>query len=916
MDGNQHRIHYRPVGSGTWTEIQANGANASPRTLTDLTPGTEYEVAISRRCPPPGNHWSSVGNSTRFWTQTAPTGVNDYGIAYNGTIQYLEVTANDYDVNGDKVTMSPFFQPELVSGSGTVGQFLNNYLSFQPDANFEGEAVIRYRPYDGFTEGNLTNVVIEVKTARNICAAACGSPNLIADGCVILSNCLPMGYTPDFNCNGGMFDQSPTTTDRCEICIGPSSANCTIADYTTMPFISLDACNSNVILVRAPHKGSVCQVRGNTFLSGEWMTVWGNTRMLNAGTYCFSFWAFNPTPRLNPTPSPDNLCESQPFIQATLNGTTMLSTVVAPSGIWQNYSFVFTLTTQGSANIEIDILSDGNACFAPLRGNDLVLDQFELHDLNQSQPLGFQVTPEYINICESGCATFYYGALVNMNCGLAGNCPVPRLTVLPTNGITINPMAGTITYCGNTSQTFIATLTEGNGKCAESQIFSANVIPRPRPMAVASPATICGLAETVVLNAYDGLGTPGITYVWQPGEMTGPIVTVIPIQTTTYTVTATNAQGCSNTAEVTVLSNECCVPGTVLIDQDIYSSAWFGQNGSMHGQNYFFKNANFYVDSELTVSHSRLTFTEGSGMYITGGARLINSEFTGCAGEKWAGIFAQSHFSATRCTIRNAEVGIHSNVEMFGGGQGGIFNNLIIAEGAPGDAGIRIANLTYGRISCNRIDNYQTGLHFVNPNPLPQPGSIQIQANAFKNYSTGILIQGGDVGEQAYFDGLGTVIGPADNRWLDPNQPGPERVVGSSTDWHIRSFGSEYDAGPYVTAIPNNDLSPLDLCSWSGEVGQGWRKANGDKPSSVPEIFLYPNPAGNDVQLLVNLGDSEASVRATFYNSKGERALNIEGLRSNEIRTLSLQGIAQGLYVMELLLPDGNTVYRKLQIAR
>ncbi|MCS7086523.1 MAG: fibronectin type III domain-containing protein, partial [Bacteroidia bacterium] len=68
LEGNQHKIRYRPVGSSTWTEVQANGANASPCTLTGLTPGTEYEVAVSRRCPPPGNHWSEWSGTTQFST--------------------------------------------------------------------------------------------------------------------------------------------------------------------------------------------------------------------------------------------------------------------------------------------------------------------------------------------------------------------------------------------------------------------------------------------------------------------------------------------------------------------------------------------------------------------------------------------------------------------------------------------------------------------------------------------------------------------------------------------------------------------------------------------------------------------------------------------------------------------------------
>lgn len=44
----------------------------------------------------------------------------------------------------------------------------------------------------------------------------------------------------------------------------------------------------------------------------------------------------------------------------------------------------------------------------------------------------------------------------------------------------------------------------------------------------------------------------GVTYVWQPGGLTGSSVTVTPATTTTYTVTGTDANGCTGTNTVTI----------------------------------------------------------------------------------------------------------------------------------------------------------------------------------------------------------------------------------------------------------------------------------------------------------------------------------------------------------------------------
>lgn len=57
---------------------------------------------------------------------------------------------------------------------------------------------------------------------------------------------------------------------------------------------------------------------------------------------------------------------------------------------------------------------------------------------------------------------------------------------------------------------------------------------------------------TITASAYDG--DSNYTYVWSPGGMTGPSITVLPDSTTFYTVTATDGKGCQATeiAAVTV----------------------------------------------------------------------------------------------------------------------------------------------------------------------------------------------------------------------------------------------------------------------------------------------------------------------------------------------------------------------------
>ena len=70
----------------------------------------------------------------------------------------------------------------------------------------------------------------------------------------------------------------------------------------------------------------------------------------------------------------------------------------------------------------------------------------------------------------------------------------------------------------------------------------------PTVTTTASPATICaGQSSTLTASGAS-------TYSWSTGQNTSSI-TVTPDSTTTYTVTGTDANGCSNTADVTVTVN-------------------------------------------------------------------------------------------------------------------------------------------------------------------------------------------------------------------------------------------------------------------------------------------------------------------------------------------------------------------------
>ena len=122
-----------------------------------------------------------------------------------------------------------------------------------------------------------------------------------------------------------------------------------------------------------------------------------------------------------------------------------------------------------------------------------------------------------------------------------------------------NTGAGTqsIIVTPSSTTTYSVTATDGNGCSATDDVA---VIVNALPAVVAFPDTAICEGSTVVLTA-----TGGVSYSWDLAPPT-PSVTVSPVITTTYNVTATDANSCMGTASVIVTVN---TNPTVVASQDV-----------------------------------------------------------------------------------------------------------------------------------------------------------------------------------------------------------------------------------------------------------------------------------------------------------------------------------------------------------
>jgi hypothetical protein len=206
---------------------------------------------------------------------------------------------------------------------------------------------------------------------------------------------------------------------------------------------------------------------------------------------------------------------------------------------------------------------------------------------NISQTATFTVTPTN-GSC--GGATFAVTVTVNPKPSITdlsiSTCTGNTFTLLPVNGADgIIPVGTTYSWTspivtggltGGTSsgwtgsisgslinptsspQTATYTITPKAGNCTGST-FTATVNINPLPTITVTPDTTICAGSSVVLNAGGG-----VSYSWTPSAglsaTTGNSVTATPAATTTYAVTGTNSNGCSNTAAVIVTLGDLVNP--------------------------------------------------------------------------------------------------------------------------------------------------------------------------------------------------------------------------------------------------------------------------------------------------------------------------------------------------------------------
>jgi SprB repeat/Secretion system C-terminal sorting domain len=189
----------------------------------------------------------------------------------------------------------------------------------------------------------------------------------------------------------------------------------------------------------------------------------------------------------------------------------------------------------------------------------------------------------------------------NVSCNGGNNGAISLLVTGGTPGYSYNwtpgnPTGdGTPSVTGLTAGVWTCTITDANG-CVLAPSFT---ILQPTVLSVpatATPAVICA-GQSSTLSATATGGTASYAYNWQPINQNGPTQIVTPLVTTIYTVTVTDANGCTatNTVQVTVNplplvtlsgnSSFCAGGSTVLTGTSGGTSQWYRNGVAIPGAN-------------------------------------------------------------------------------------------------------------------------------------------------------------------------------------------------------------------------------------------------------------------------------------------------------------------------------------------
>jgi hypothetical protein len=446
---------------------------------------------------------------------------------------------------------------------------------------------------------------------------------------------------------------------------------------------------------------------------------------------------------------------------------------------------------------------------------------------------------------------------------------LPTITATASNGLVCEGTADTLTASGGASYawssggtasteivtptsttTYTVTGTDANG-CSSTSAITVNVNPSPAITALTLDTTVCDGSNATLIA--DG----GLSYLWNNNNTNDTIV-VNPIGSTTYTVTGTDANGCSNTATVTVLTN--ALP-TVDLGTDV------NQCGS---------------SATLDAGPAGVTYVWSSGgtaqtevVSADGSYNVTVTDVNGCSNSDTINV----------TLLANPVVNL--------GNDGSVCGNVVLDAQNQGSTYIWNDNSSGQTLNVTTSGTYYVTV--VNSNGCTSSDTIALVVNA--NPTTTASASATTV---CLDDANVTLTGtPAGGAFSGPGVSG-------------NSFDPSIGAGAQTIVYSFTDNNG---CTGTSTVVVNVNACVGIAENAASSFGVYPNPTNGLLNIVFNTAAEEAVIVVTDVAGKVVMTQQINGVQSGSVAGINLSNEAAGIYFVRVQVGTVSSV-QKIQVVK
>jgi len=631
-----------------------------------------------------------------------------------------------------------------------------------------------------------------------------------------------------------------------------------------------------------------------TVCSGDDVTLSG----AGAATYAWSngitdATVFNPTATAiyTVTGTDANTCTASASVTVNVNNLPPVTAATTNDSICAGSSV--TLTGGGATTYTwSDNVTDGVA-FAPSATNTYTVTGTDANSCSASATVSVTVNTLLAVTANASSATVCQGDNVTLTGGGAA-------TYVWSNSVTDG-----VPFAPSGTNTYTLTGTDANG-CSASATVSVGVNALPAVSANASASSVCN-GDPATLT-----GGGASTYAWNNSVTDG--VAFIPSGTLTYTVTGTDANGCSATASATITVNN--LPSISAIST--LSNVCLGNSVTLTGDG-----ASTYVWSNNVTDGVAFTPTIDATYDVTG------TDANGCTGTAQVSITIVPLPNVTATATATTLCGGQSVSVSGGGALSYAWNNSVT------DAVIFVPTSSNTYTVTGTDANGCTDTASVHIDVWPAP---PVTINATSSSLCGgqpVTLSGSGASTYAWSNGVSnnvaftptatavyTVTGTDANGCtamasttisvnaidVTITQAGATLTVGqqgaTSYNWYncttgqdqlesVQTYTTNFN-GSYAVIVNNNGCVDTSDCVSVTSIGI-------NDMNAATGVLLYPNPANNQVNIT-----AENLQQVLVYDATGRLVAN--QVANGYMLTINIAELPAGLYHVRVITDLGNAV--------